>query len=93
MYHKHSTRKSGYEVMKRNSWFLIVMYALFCNSVWAEVHIIYDPTSPMVPNGRVDGLLYDSLSWIGPRCWYGSGVQYMGDSPVSDSMLCDSPDD
>lgn len=91
MYHKHSTRQSGDKVMKRNGWFLIVIYALFCNSVWAEVHIIYDPTR--IPNGRINGGLYDSLSWLGTRCNYWSGDQYIGDSPVSDSMLCDSPDD
>jgi hypothetical protein len=93
MYHKNSTRQSGDKVMKRNGWFLIVIYALFCNSAWAEVHIIYDPTSLTIPNGRIDGALYDSLSWLGPRCSYGSGGQYIGDSPVSDSISCDSPDD
>jgi len=37
--------------------------------------------------------LFDSVMFIGSRGWYGSGVQYIGDSPVSGSLLCDSPDD
>jgi len=79
----------------RKLWFLLCfVLALVCvsTSASAEVHITHDPTG-VIPNGRVDGALWDSLSWLGSRCLYGSGVQYVGDSPVSDSMWCDSPDD
>lgn len=91
MYFEHSKKILGNKVMKRTMLFLI-MYFLSCSSTSAEVHIIYDSMS-LVPNGRVDGLLYDSLMWLGPRDWYGSGVQYIGDSPIFGSLLCDSPDD
>ena len=79
--------------MKRVLAFLIVLCCLSCGSALADIHIIYDPTDLVIPNGEVSGELYDSMSWLGSSAAYGSGSQYIGDSPESGSLLYDTKDD
>ena len=77
-----SKKPVGNNAMKIISWFLVVMCAVSCNSVWADIHIIES-------YGLANGVLYDILNYT--IAWYDdsyatTGTLSIDDPPVSGDL-------